>query len=229
LVQEVLEDKTKVSHDVKGATLSDAEQALEINKLLDEKLTRSEAGQYRKFLRSIADSVAEAAGEGVLGLGKKISEKEERTLKKVKAALKPAEVTKPVVKPTPKPEKKPEPKQELKPKPIAKPPKPKPISIPKAPAVPSSPPPTPAEPQAPPPETEKEPEYITEHTVVSDETLSHISLKYYGSAVKAKYMIIYKANKDLEFRQKVGQNPCQELPLGRNLRCEKTRNYPREP
>jgi hypothetical protein len=33
----------------------------------------------------------------------------------------------------------------------------------------------------------------------------------------------------IEFRQKVGQNPCGELPLGRNLMCEQKRNYPREP
>ena len=32
------------------------------------------------------------------------------------------------------------------------------------------------------------------HTVGSDETLSHIALKYYGSAAKEKWMIIYEAN-----------------------------------
>jgi hypothetical protein len=31
-----------------------------------------------------------------------------------------------------------------------------------------------------------------------------------------------------EIRQKVGQNPIQELPLGRNFRCEQKDNYPRE-
>lgn len=34
-----------------------------------------------------------------------------------------------------------------------------------------------------------------EHTVGADETLSHIALKYYGSAAKEKWMIIYEANK----------------------------------
>ena len=33
----------------------------------------------------------------------------------------------------------------------------------------------------------------------------------------------------IKFRQKVGQNPWKELPLGRNLKCEKQDNYPREP
>ena len=40
------------------------------------------------------------------------------------------------------------------------------------------------------------------HTVASGETLSHIALRYYGSAVKEKWMIIYEANKEL-----IGDNP----------------------
>ena len=40
------------------------------------------------------------------------------------------------------------------------------------------------------------------HIVDSDETLSHIALKYYGSAAKEKWMIIYEANKDV-----IGDNP----------------------
>jgi nucleoid-associated protein YgaU len=40
------------------------------------------------------------------------------------------------------------------------------------------------------------------HTVAADETLSHIALKYYGSAAKEKWMIIYEANKAL-----IGDNP----------------------
>jgi len=33
----------------------------------------------------------------------------------------------------------------------------------------------------------------------------------------------------IKFRQKVGQNPCGELPLGRNFMSEQKENYPREP
>jgi hypothetical protein len=85
LVQDVVGDKTKTSRDVKGATLSDADQALEgINNLLEVKLSRREAVQYQKFLISVADSVAEAAGEGALGIGKKISNKEEKVLVKLR-------------------------------------------------------------------------------------------------------------------------------------------------
>jgi nucleoid-associated protein YgaU len=40
------------------------------------------------------------------------------------------------------------------------------------------------------------------HTVAEGETLSGISLKYYGSAVKEKWMIIYEANKDV-----IGDDP----------------------
>ena len=39
-------------------------------------------------------------------------------------------------------------------------------------------------------------------TVAADETLSHITLKFYGSATKEKWMIIYEANKEL-----IGDNP----------------------
>jgi nucleoid-associated protein YgaU len=46
------------------------------------------------------------------------------------------------------------------------------------------------------------PKYIAEHTVAADETLSHIALKHYGSAVKDKWMAIYEANKDV-----IGDNP----------------------
>ena len=40
------------------------------------------------------------------------------------------------------------------------------------------------------------------HTVASDETLSHIALKHYGSAAKEKWMIIYEANMDV-----IGDDP----------------------
>jgi nucleoid-associated protein YgaU len=40
------------------------------------------------------------------------------------------------------------------------------------------------------------------HIVASDETLSHIALRYYGSAAKEKWMIIYEANKEF-----IGENP----------------------
>lgn len=52
-----------------------------------------------------------------------------------------------------------------------------------------------------------EPKFMAEHTVANDETLSHIALKYYGSAIKEKWMIIYEANKDV-----IGDNPNIIVP-----------------
>ena len=54
-------------------------------------------------------------------------------------------------------------------------------------------------------------EYMAEHTLTADETLSHLSLKYYESAAKDKWMIIYEANKDV-----IGDNP-NNLRLGTKL------------
>jgi nucleoid-associated protein YgaU len=48
---------------------------------------------------------------------------------------------------------------------------------------------------------------VKKHVVESGETLSHIALKYYGSAIKEKWMIIYEANKDL-----IGDNPNRIRP-----------------
>jgi nucleoid-associated protein YgaU len=39
------------------------------------------------------------------------------------------------------------------------------------------------------------PKIIAEHTLKSDESLSHLALKYYGHATKPYYMVIYEANK----------------------------------
>ena len=46
------------------------------------------------------------------------------------------------------------------------------------------------------------PKFIATHTLTSKETLSHLSLKYYGSATKPYWMVIYEANKDV-----IGDNP----------------------
>jgi hypothetical protein len=48
---------------------------------------------------------------------------------------------------------------------------------------------------------------VKKHVVESGETLSHIALKYYGSATKEKWMIIYEANKDV-----IGDDPNKIRP-----------------
>lgn len=50
-------------------------------------------------------------------------------------------------------------------------------------------------------------ETIAEHTMRPDETLSHLALKYYGSAVREKWMIIYEANKAV-----IGPDPAHVRP-----------------
>ncbi len=50
-------------------------------------------------------------------------------------------------------------------------------------------------------------EYIAEHVMKPDETLSHLALKYYGSAIRDKWMIIYEANKDA-----IGPDPAHVRP-----------------
>lgn len=210
IIKEILEDESKTSREVKGATLSDAEKVLqEINKLIEKKLSLSEANQYREFLVSVAESVAEAAGEGAFGLGKKISKKEEKALNNIKVILKPAKAAKVEAKPVPKPSQKPV--SESSPKPAPKPvsaaetkPERKPIAhtASQKPRQTPRPVPGPVAPKIPPQETIKKEEIITEHTVTAGETLSHISLKYYNSAVKDKWMVIYEANKEI-----IGENP----------------------
>jgi LysM repeat protein len=199
VVKEVVADNAKPSKDVKGATLSEAEQALdEISGILDSKLTPKEANQYREFLASVAESVAEAAGEGVLGIGKKISKKEEKALAKIKEALKPTQAAqakpssifaKP--KPAQKPKTKPEAKPVQKPRPVAK----KPLSS-------GRPRPKPVVEREKKSDTVQKVEFVGEHTVAAGETLSHIALKFYNSAAKTKYMAIFEANKDV-----IGDNP----------------------
>jgi nucleoid-associated protein YgaU len=55
--------------------------------------------------------------------------------------------------------------------------------------------------------TARDLEYLGEHTVVSGDTLSHIALKFYGSAVRDKWMAIYEANKET-----IGDNPSLIRP-----------------
>jgi nucleoid-associated protein YgaU len=183
LVKEVIADKLKPSKDVKGATLSDAETALEeINALLAAKMGQSDADAYRDFLKDVAESVAEAAGEGLLGAGKKLSKKEEKALKKIGDALKTkaskASKTGGIT--------------FKKKAPAAKKPAAKPVV--KRPAAPAR-------------KAYGEPgaglgKYIAQHKVESGDSLSYLAKKYYDSGSKENWMKIYEANKEL-----IGDNP----------------------
>ena len=58
-------------------------------------------------------------------------------------------------------------------------------------------------------------EFIAEHVVAANDTLGSIALKYYGSAVREKWMPIYEANKAL-----IGDNPAV-LKVGSVLKIPK--------
>jgi len=51
--------------------------------------------------------------------------------------------------------------------------------------------------------TQAAPKIITKHKLTSEETLSHLSLKYYGHATRDYWMVIYEANKE-----QIGDNPA---------------------
>jgi nucleoid-associated protein YgaU len=51
------------------------------------------------------------------------------------------------------------------------------------------------------------PQFIAEHTLTAEETLSHLALKYYGHATPPYWKLIYEANKEL-----IGDNPNRVRP-----------------
>ncbi len=50
-------------------------------------------------------------------------------------------------------------------------------------------------------------EMIAEHKLTAEETLSHLALKYYGSAYEPYWRVIYEANKE-----QIGDNPSRVRP-----------------
>jgi len=188
LVKEVIADKLKPAKEIKDASVSEANRALlKINALLSDKLIQSDADAYRGFLKDIAESVAEAVGEGLLGVGEKLSANEEKTLKKIDSALvsKPSKGTEAgtiTFKKT---------KTATKP-------------ASKKPAMRR----TPAAPRKVIDGAEKvSSKYIAKHTVESGESLSYIAKKYYDSGSRENWMKIYEENKEL-----IGDNPNMIQP-----------------
>jgi len=59
----------------------------DVGRLLERKCTTTEGQQFKEFLYEIAVRVAAAYGEGFLGLGKKVSIKEEYMIEKLQKAL----------------------------------------------------------------------------------------------------------------------------------------------
>ncbi len=55
--------------------------------ILSEKASPEEIQEYKQFIYTCADRVANAAGEGLFGTGEKVSKKEAATLRELKATL----------------------------------------------------------------------------------------------------------------------------------------------
>jgi len=195
LMAEILEDSSKAAKETKRATLSEAEDAIgKINDILDAKVPSGEAAEYRRFMLSIAESVAGATGEGALGLGEKFSKKEKDAMLKIKAALRSA--TKGAKPSAQKP---------------AAPKKPAPAkSAAKTASKPVRRPTRTSDVGAPPQKfarQEAKPKVIAEHTVEGNQTLTHITLKHYGKTAEKYWRYLYEFNKDV-----IGDNPSIIVP-----------------
>ncbi len=88
LIRDIIADDSDPAKDVSRATESSAEKALSnIASLVEEKLGADDLDALNDFLLHIGRSIAEAAGEGILGMGKKVSNKEAAALESVASAL----------------------------------------------------------------------------------------------------------------------------------------------
>ncbi len=88
LVQDIIAEESDPSKELKNATQSSAEKALgKIATTVEQKLGVDDLDALNKFLLDVGKAVASSAGEGVLGLGKKVSKKEAAALDGIAEAL----------------------------------------------------------------------------------------------------------------------------------------------
>jgi hypothetical protein len=89
LVRDVVANEDDPAKEVEKAATAAAEKALgRISAAVADKLGNDELDAFNDFLLSVARSVAEAAGEGVLGIGKNTSDEESDALQSIAEALK---------------------------------------------------------------------------------------------------------------------------------------------
>jgi colicin import membrane protein len=89
LVRDVVANNDEPDKAVEKASQSEAEKALErISGIVESKLGTKDLDEFNDFLLDVGKIVAESAGEGVLGIGKNISDKENAALQAVAKALK---------------------------------------------------------------------------------------------------------------------------------------------
>lgn len=88
LVRDIVAQQGEPAKEVKNATQSTAEENLaQIATIVEEKLGEEDLDALNDFLLYIGQTVAGAAGEGMLGLGEKVSEKEQAALEDIAEAL----------------------------------------------------------------------------------------------------------------------------------------------
>jgi LysM repeat protein len=95
LVRDIVANESNPAKEIKDATESSAEKALsQIATVVEQKLGTDDLDALGDFLLHVGQTVAEAAGEGVLGMGDKVSKKEAAALEGIAAALKATEADK---------------------------------------------------------------------------------------------------------------------------------------
>lgn len=88
LVRDIVADDSEPAKAIDGASQSEAEKALsKIADAVQEKLGGDDLDALNDFLLSVGRSVAGAAGEGILGMGEKVSDKEAAALEDIAEAL----------------------------------------------------------------------------------------------------------------------------------------------
>lgn len=88
LVKDVMADDSDPAKEIENANESNAEKALSaIAGIVQEKLGDEDLDAFNDFLLHVGREIAGAAGEGMLGLGKKVSDKEAAALESITQAL----------------------------------------------------------------------------------------------------------------------------------------------
>ncbi len=91
LIQAVLNERTLHDSDDSSTTNLTPDEYLgkidEIARIVEKKTGQEECLEFKLFLYELATKVAKASGEGFLGLGKKVSEKESDFLARLKETL----------------------------------------------------------------------------------------------------------------------------------------------
>jgi nucleoid-associated protein YgaU len=200
LVRDIIADDSKPAKEIDDANQSNAENALsKIADIVEEKLGGEDLDALNDFLLSVGRSVAGAAGEGILGMGEKVSKKEAAALEakanedaeaRARAEAKAKQDTEARKKEQEKRARDAREQAERMKREAQKAREEKQAAA-KA-------------------EAEK---YIAEHEVVPGDNLSMISQKYYGA--QSHWPKIYEANKEI-----IGDNPSLIRP-GQRLRIPK--------